>query len=91
MVLAVERGSNEPGWVGGGWPGGRVPAWGGRRIYKPCFCKFWHAQSDKYFKNPGGNGNSSFEITGLTYPLCVTSVCLRPSFLNISTTVSIGV
>lgn len=27
----------------------------------------------------------------LTYPLCVTSVCLRPSLRNMSTTVSMGV
>ena len=31
------------------------------------------------------------KLSKLTYPLCVTSVCLRPNFRNISTTVSIGV
>jgi len=31
------------------------------------------------------------EVIHYTYPLCVTSVCRSPSFLNKSTTVSIGV
>ena len=31
------------------------------------------------------------EIQRFTYPLCVTSTCLSPSFLNMSMTVSIGV
>lgn len=41
--------------------------------------------------SPISDENCWFLTFPKTYPLCVTNVCRSPSFLNISTTISIGV